>query len=454
MAYHAFKHKGVLVLGAATLFFVLLMLLAPELPIIEPDSASYINFASFRSAGYPLFLDVVGVGRATVVAQSLLAAAALAYLGAEMASLSGSVIAAMVLMGAIAVNGPLDVYHFEIMSESLFVSLLMVVLGLLMRLSRLNSPWVAVLVSVVAGVAITVRPAGWFLLPLMVLSAFVLGGRRRKTLVLLLALVGPLLAVASLERGYSALRFGNQAGSTLMRQIYGKAGLIDAPATGSTVPAAVVLEKDFAQVRALIARAPDFAVESFFSLNYEVCLEFTCSRMLGIDPNEPAAKAAALARIAANPSGFAALAWRNYRDMWTVYGISHPAEGPVLDVFLRANRPLPFESQVPVLTAKVTPTSWARFVQPAVQAIGFLTGGLAMVALAALALRQRLPPLVACAGLAALAVHGGTMLVALTGVGILRYLLALWPAMMVALVCSGWWGLGRLCSSGAATEGG
>jgi hypothetical protein len=67
-----------------------------------------------------------------------------------------------------------------------------------------------------------------------------------------------------------------------------------------------------------------------------------------------------------------------------------------------------------------------------------LTGVLALAGLAAAVMRRELPPVLTVAAIAALAVQGALVLNALGGVGIPRYTLAMWPAIMVALTCWSW----------------
>ena len=421
----ALKRASLVALGGV--FLAGLLLGAPPQPVLEPDSASYLSFAPFRSALYPLFLAAFGSKGAFVV-QPVLAAIALVYLGWEVLALSGSLGLAAGVMAAIAVNGPLDRYHWTILTESLFVSLLTVLLGLLLRLCRRPSATAALLASATAGLAIALRPAGWFLLPLLVIVVPL----RRMPARFLPLLTIPLLLITAAEHQYSG------GGSTLTRQLFGKAGMIEASPGGSETAAAVVLERDFAPVRALLAEAPDADAAAYLSLNYETCLEYACSAALGIDPASDRAKAAALARIRANPAGFLALAWRNYRALWTVYGASHPGEPARIAAFVAPRRPLPFESSVEMLIADIRPVAAALVLQPLVRAIGLVTAGLALAGLGAAIVGFPVSPPWAAAMIAALAVHGGLALVALTGVGIPRYMLALWPAMMVALGSAGW----------------
>ncbi len=429
------KLVAVSVLGAIVLAGTLMH--APASPIMEPDSPSYLAFASFRSAAYPLFLKLVGAEGALTV-QPILAALALTYLGCELLALTRSILAASGTMLAIALNPFLVVYHYKIMSESLYVSLVMVLLGLLMRLSRQPSPALAAAASLIAGVMIAVRPAGWFLLPLLLLAALMLRGRAHSTLALAAAAVVPLLAVTAAESSFrSAWHHGNVV-SLLNVALYGKAGMIEAPPSGEQSPAVAALEQSYAPIRRIVAMSPDAAIERFLVVNYETCIEYSCSSSLGISSASDASRRAALQRIAANPYGFLALAWRHYTGLWTGNSASHPGEVDAVNAFLGANRPMPFEAEVSAFSTRVEPLAPALIGQPALELIGLLTAILTVAALAAVSFRHDLPSVRIVALLCALAVQGAFVLNALTGVGIPRYMLAMWPAMMLMLTCSAW----------------
>ena len=438
--------KPIVVFALGAIVLTGYLLHAPASPIIEPDSGGYLNFSSYRSAAYPLLLKLVGADGALVV-QPILAALAVTYLGLELLALTGSLLVALGTMLAIALNPFLVVYHYKIMSESLYVSLLMVFLGLLMHLSRRPSPAWAAAASLVAGSLIAVRPAGWFLLPLMLLAVLMLRGRTRSKLTLVAAAIVPLLALAAAESSFrSAWHHGNVA-SLLTVALYGKAGMIEAPPTGGTAPLVVALEQSFAPIRKIVAASPDRSIERFLAVNYETCIEYACSASLGINSGSEAARDAALRRIAANPLGFLALAWRNFSALWTVYSVSHPDEAPVAKAFMAAKRPMPFEAEA--FNQEVKPFPAAVIIQPAMLMVGLLTALLAFAGLGAAVFRHDLPAVMIISLLCALAVEGAFVLDSLAGVGIPRYMLAMWPAMMVMLACFGWWPIGRVRGTSA-----
>jgi hypothetical protein len=425
----------VLILGLAIV--VGHYLAAPATPILEPDSGSYLAFASYRPAGYPLLLGLMGEQGALVV-QPVLAALALTFLGWQLLALTRSALMGCATMLAIALNPFLLVYHYKIMSDSFYASLLMVLLGLVVHLVRKPSLGVLATASLVAGAMVAVRSAGLFVVPFMALAALMLHSRIHSRAAMLAAAIGPMLILAVSEPAIRNVSHRGEVVSVLGVTLYGKAGLIEAPATDDQSPLAVALERTYAPIRELIAASPTAPIARYLTVNYEVCIEYSCSNLLGIDTASPAALQAARKRIESNPLGYLRLSWRHYEALWLPYGPTMPGEFQAANDFLDAHRPLPFEEQAPVFTQSLKPARLALFAEPAMYFAALMTALLAVAGLAAAMLRRVLPPVLTVATMAALAVQGAAILNALGGVGIPRYTLAMWPAIIVALTCWSW----------------
>lgn len=439
-----FGFDKVILIAFGAAIWLALFLHAPTAPILAADSASYLRFAPDRTAGYPLFLAAVGIQGALVL-QPIVAAAAMTFLGWQMKELCRSLVAALALMLLCCANPPLLAYHYMILTESLFMSLLMVLLGLFMRLAQRPSFAMTILTSAIAGLTIAVRPAGWFLLllmPMLVLLAQggTFGGARSK-LLFVTASTLPLLAVAAGERGLSAIWHGAQTpgpttASILDISFVGKAGMIDGPPSDESREARA-FAFGFAPVRQLISAAPDWAIGRFLEINYETCLEYACDPAIGIDPASPATRHAVLARIGASPAQFLRLAWEHYESLWTIYSITTPEERARFMNFLALRKSLPFEKLIPDLRTPLKPAPrLARFAQLSLAAIGVIAALLALRGLVAIAVPVRLTPIWTIAIVAALLIEDAFALTALVGLGIARYMLVMWPAMMVMVECA------------------
>jgi hypothetical protein len=149
-----------------------------------------------------------------------------------------------------------------------------------------------------------------------------------------------------------------------------------------------------------------------------------------------------MARIRRAPLNFLELTWRHYRSLWTVNRLRHPDTAPALNRFIAERRPMPFEEHAlalgpdRTLVFEASPT--VRYAQWAIALVAVLTGALAGGGLVAAVVGLRLPPAFLVSSLAALTAHGGLLLTALLAAGFTRFLLGLWPALVVACAFGGY----------------
>jgi len=275
---------------------------------------------------------------------------------------------------------------------------------------------------------------------------------------LLAAATVPMLAVLAGERIAAHAVHGKNVTSLLGRHLFAKAGLIDAPPRPHPSPDPVRarleehLDLAYAPIRGVINRAPR-EIRGVLALYYEACLQGPCVPELrrAIPWSEPLNDVLIQVggeRIARAPLNYAKLTAMHYRSLWTAYKLRDPDTTPVLNAFLASNRPLPFERDAfalsPQDTLEFRPYAPVRYMQPVVTSIGWLTGGFALLGLAAVASRRRLPQAVCVASLASLTAHGGLLFSVLFAAGISRFMISLWPAITTAVLFGAWWTLGGL----------
>ena len=418
-------------------------------PPMMADSESYLTFSPIRTAGYPLFLNLTGA-QGALIAQPALYAAALGYFALESYRLSGNLLFAAVLALAVAVNPEFNAFHAVIMTESLSGSLLLVFLGATIRYVRRPDVRAAALLSIIAGLSAAVRPGAYALLPVVVLMLFMTRRRfdamRRAIIV---AAVGPMLVLVAGERLYTGWMHGEAATSLAGRHFYAKAAMIDAPAAvaGSDTARNVLvraLNERFAPVRALIAAAPSADIRRVLVVHYESCAQYGCVQDLRNQAggSEVALNVLALRigfeRIAQAPLAYGALTWTHLSSMWVLYSQSHPDLSPAYAAFIAAHRPLPLEAKVPGLLDATARGPIAAVARPLFIAIGIATGLLAVLGVLT-AMRGGAGPLLSVALLSALTAHLTLMLTALVGLGLVRYMIAVWPAITAALGFGAWW---------------
>ncbi len=426
----------------------------PAGPITQPDSAQYLSFSPIRPLGYPLFLSVIGA-RGAMFVQPILYAAALAYLGRETVRATRRAVLAVAVVLAGMVVPQLADFHASILSESVFLSALVLVLALVVRFVYRPSWNLLVPIAAVVGVTATVRRTGYAWVPVLLIMVLSQRHRLKGSLVAFfgVAALAPFLFIVATELAVAPMFHPSGTSSLTGRHLFAKAALIDAPPAPPATDAVRRSLDDhlttrYAPIRELLARAPR-RVRAVMTIYYETCLQGPCvdaSRAVMPGRAEPeqtrALGEAATSRLARAPLAFAGLTALHLESLWTVERLRHPDTAAALGQFIEANRPLPFEHEAfnlePGVPMALPTAQWVRYVQPGVSALGLFTAALALAGLVAAVGGRRLPPLLCVASLAALVAHGSLVFTALLAAGLARFTIGLWPAVMTAALFGVW----------------
>jgi hypothetical protein len=417
--------------------------------VLSPDSPSYISFAPMRTAGYPLYLNAIGV-KLAVKLQVFLYMLTIFLLLREIYEVCDYIIFPSLFLLLCIINPKVNQYHYMVLTESLFMTLSIMMMVFMLQFLRFPSLSSAALASLFVGLAAIVRPSAYALIPALLLMVIfrwrAIPGQR---IVLMTAALLPAILICTLERIGTQTYQGAAATSVIGRLLYAKAGMIDArPASPSQDPRKLALENalqyDFAPIRKILNAVPRWDVREWISEEYEECLEYRCSQDLRNSLNlpEPAIESLAmevgLARIASAPQAFVLLVMERYRFLWTMYQNSHPDSAPVLKAFIDEHRPLPFQDRIPWFDQIPQPSRLALFVRPVIIAIGGLTLMLGVFGLIG-AFYRNLDTRLAGASLTSLTLHGSLLFTALVGLGDPRYTYGLWPVMMASLILAAAW---------------
>jgi hypothetical protein len=376
-------------------------------------------------------------------------------LGAQIVRLARSTWLAVAVVIACAALPQIREFHASILTESLFLSSGVIVLGLALRFSYHPTWQLIAVMALTAGVSSTVRRTGFAFLPLMLIM--VLLERHRLKALLGAAAIVPFFIPFGIEQIAAPIVHQGHASSLSGRHMFAKAALIDAPAFAEATagkpqtPEDQVraelnrhLENDYAPIRAFLQSAPP-DIRAVLTIYYETCLQGGCvDRSRALMPGAHEADqttmlgTVALARIRRAPGAFLAVTATNYLSLWTVDRLHHPDRAERLTAFIAAHRPMPFErmafSLEPDQVLEFAPSARVRYMQWAVTALGVWTALLAGLGALALVMPSRFPPLLVFASVAALAAHGGLFLTALLATGFSRFTLGLWPPIVTAAI--------------------
>lgn len=420
----------------------------PAGPITTPDSFHYLNMTPIVPLGYPFFVKLTGA-RGAIIAQPILFAAALAFMGREIVRTTRNTWLALAVVAGCMIVPQIRDYHASILSESLFLSLLVVFLGLSIRFAY-HATWrLMVVVAITVGVSALVRRTGFAFVPVML--AMVLLHRHHlrgpQAWLVFVAALAPFGVIVGSEQVLAPIVHADAPSSLLGRHLFAKAALIEAPPAPPSQDAVRraldgQLETTLAPIRNLLAQAP-YPVRGVLTIYYETCLQGGCAdeaRAATLETDESRQTAvmgaAGMARLRRAPRNFLTLTWLHYGSLWTVDRLRHPDTVPALNAFIAGHRPMPFEhyalSLGPDRTLVFEPSPTVRYAQWAIFLVAVVTGALALTGVVAAVLGPRLPPAFVVACVSALAAHGGLLLTALLAAGFTRFLLGLWPALVVA----------------------
>lgn len=446
----------------------------PAGPITTPDSFHYLNMTPIVPLGYPFFLQLTGA-RGAMMAQPILFSAALAFLGREVVRTARNTWLAIAIIAGTIIVPQIREYHASILSESLFLSLQVVFLALAVRFMHYPTWRLMVAVAITVALAATVRRTGFAFVPVMLLMVLLQRGHLRadatrtaldeggnsarlrgQMALFFVAALAPFAAIVAAEQVMAPIIHAGAPSSLLGRHLFAKAALIDAP---PAPPANDVvqrelneqLEQAFAPIRAMLATAPPH-VRGVLTIYYETCLQGGCADQARAATKETIEAhqteimgSAGAARIRRAPLQFLKLTWLHYGSLWTINRLRHPETANDLNVFLATHRPLPYEelalSLGPGRTLEFSGSQNVRYAQYAISVVAIMTGALAVLGMIAAVATPRLSPALATACVSALAAHGGLLLTALLAAGFARFLLGLWPAIVVALSFAGYFAI-------------
>ena len=417
------------------LWLTYLLIQQPSDTILVPDSTGYLNFSPVRTSGYPLFLWLVGVEGVKVV-QPVIAAFALLILYCASRKLFRSAAVSFALILVIAANFRFYHYHYTVFTESLYSSLLTLIIATYMRYARLPSAnKTLALLSLLCGVTVTIRPSAVFLLPAILIGTMLVWNRTEtgRSQLLILCIV-PFLIVVGAEKQFHSAWHNDQPVSLFTRHAFAKAALIDAAVGKEENLYDKALRESFESTREFIWSAPGFHVRNHFLTHYEICIQYSCSKEHSLDLDSEYAKQSALKRIRLNIPGYLALTWHNFRSLWTIYPAATPGVTEKINGYIAQRKPIPYSKYLNWLEAEVREQGYIKFI---VQVFVLIVGAASICVIAIGGyqwLRHRkLNAVFATTLFVSVCMQASQMVTALAGASVIRYTISLWPLFIVCL---------------------
>ncbi len=431
--------------------------------LYTPDSRGYIEFDAHRTAGYPLLLDSVtdlfGTLGAVPGVQLLLAAASFAFLGWSIQRALGAPRLALAVALSLFGNPEIAKFHGAIMTESLFVSLLCVMLGTMALLIATPGTLPALVSALACGMAVAVRPAGISLLPIWpLLLGFLWGRCAGRRVRLALAVAAPLVLCGVVEGiawrvehpdPTSRTSLANMhlfAKALIMEQVPGPA------AEGDDLDRFLDIAREkVAPARRFVAGAPDWQTRLLMLTRYEAAGQ---RRWFHREAEELAERRdASLNRllgdvgwraVAAAPVAWAHNGLVHYVGLWGLYELLTPSASQRYAAYMQPSERVPFLDSARIRTWR--PPHAMAWPGRVVMAAGFLATVVAVGIAVVRRLRSGAAELdrrLLLAAVCGLLVHGHYVFIGLFGIALARYSLAVWPLLVLCGLLLVHYALGR-----------
>ena len=436
---------------------------------LAPDSGGYLRFSEHRTAGYPLFLSAVEtLFRTTDAAakvQLVIAATAFAFLGWSVHRAFRSPFFALAPVVALMLYPRIADLHGYILTESIFVSLLCLVVGAIaLSAHRPTWQWMA-LAALACGLAIAVRPAG---LSLLLIGPFLFwlvwkrcDGRR---LALAAAVVAPIaLCLVAESVIWHASHDSDSRPSLADRHLFAKALIIEPGPPLSDPELAGIIDTGrevMAPARELIAGAPSHYVRAILLAEFEVTGQHaTYSRVFspevravadrrGIEEHRVVAQIGRPAMLS-SPVAWIGNALTHYTGLWSRAFVTPATLKEFQSYIDEAERNELFET-VSVFTQGVEHGSKPPFIVRFAMGVGLMTLPFAVALAVWQRLRQTCPDgRLVVAAVGAWAVHTHLLFVGLFGVMAGRYADSMAPFMAVSGALLALWAFDRLTIKGS-----
>ena len=420
--------------------------------ILFPDSNGYLQFSGHRTAGYPMFLRAVdalfGSTDAVPKVQLVIAAAAFVFLGWSLHRAFRAPFFCLAAVIALLLYRRIADLHGYILTESIFTSLLCLMMGSIALLCHRPSLRWAAVSALACGLAITVRPAGLSLLAVWpFLFWFIWPRCRRRRVAMAASVVAPIaLCVFGESTIWHTYHDSGSRPNLADRHLFAKTLIIEPePLLSDPELAAIVaMGRDvMAPARALIANAPSFHARASLLKQFEVTAqhetyrkEFSpavrkLARQRGVDEYRILAQIARSAMLD-EPVAWASNAMTHYLRLWPL-AFATPASRKEFQSYIDRTERNPLFERTSTFRRGVPRGSWFDFGFRAVMSIVPLIILVAGAMAAWQRLRQACPDnRLGVAAIGALAVHSHFLFVGMFGVMVVRYADPMAPMTAVA----------------------
>jgi hypothetical protein len=433
------------------------LLLPPYFPLLEADSASYLNFAPHRTAIYPIFLrgmTKLGLSVEQIIyVQTFLFSLSLMTLLAALLRAGVSRVLVLFVTIALAANGYFSSFHRTIMSESIFFTVMAPTVAFWIDYLRTGRAVFLALIGIGVGFLIAIRPAAVVLVPMLFVAVWLKWHKRDVSgLLLVAALVLPIMIGPIAEHLLYRAEYGERRASVVPASMVGKAAMLvrqDTVFAGPHNDALNELGKKLAAtylpVHEFLAGLPSLAGYPAMTAGFEATAQFSVigrdleliSSQSGV-PGDVLAYELGKQSILANVPSYLRLSMLHYLGQWSIMSLRLPPTAEAVNRYVASYPKVPLDGVLGDVILRPTASVRAYFVYPAFVGAGIVTfvAGLALVVFMVrpgLGDETRAQYLMLAAFFAATC-HSYTLLISFINIATPRYLMAVYPQLVLVVV--------------------
>jgi hypothetical protein len=433
------------------------LLLPSYFPLLEADSAGYLNFIPQRTAIYPIFLrgmTQLGLSLEQITyVQTFLFSLALMTLLAALLRAGVSRVLVLFFTIALAANGYFSSFHHTILSESIFFTVMAPTVAFWIDYLRTGRAVFLVMTGLGLGFLIGIRPVAIVLVPMLIVSVWLKWHKRDVAGPLLVAtLVLPLTVGPIAEQLLYRAEHGDRRASVVPWSMLGKAAMLVRVGTVFTGPHHEALNKlgkqltaTYLPVHEFLAGLPSLAAYPVVTAGYEATAQFSVfgrdlevvSAQSGV-PGDVLAYELGKQSILADFPSYLRLSMVHYIGQWSIMAIKVPPIAEAVNTYVASYPKVPLDGVLGDVILRPTASARAYVVYPAFLAAGVVTivAGLALVVFMVrpeLGDEARGQYLMLAAFFAATC-QSYTLLISFINVATPRYLMAVYPQLVLVAV--------------------